>query len=255
MPPQSSHRPDEAETSRQQWTDLAQMVNGLAHEIKNPLSTVRLNLRLLSEDLDRYSDSEHERMQRRLKLAANEAERVENTLRDFLRFAGKVELAPVRTDLVEVIGELHDFYAPQAAAGSVVLRMSLPDEPVWCMIDVGLIKQAMLNLMINATQAMKDTGGELLIRLARQGAWIRIEVIDTGPGIPAEVLANIFEAYWSTKSDGSGLGLPTARRIVREHHGQLRVDSEVGKGTRFVILLPVDDGACMAPPPAAADDA
>lgn len=243
MPPQSTHTPDEAENSRRQWAELSQLVSGLAHEIKNPLSTVRLNMRLLAEDLARYNDEEHERLQRRLKLAADEAERVENILRDFLRYAGKVELSLQQADLVDVISELHDFFAPQAAASNVVFRTDLPEQAVMCLLDVGLIKQALLNLMINATQAMQGRGGELLIRLGHRDGWVNIEVIDTGPGIPPENIEGIFDAYWSTKADGSGLGLPTARRIVREHHGRLSVDSEVGKGTRFVIALPVDDGA------------
>jgi signal transduction histidine kinase len=243
LPPQSTHTPDEAENSRRQWAELSQLVSGLAHEIKNPLSTVRLNMRLLAEDLARYNDEEHERLQRRLKLAADEAERVENILRDFLRYAGKVELSLQQADLVDVISELHDFFAPQAAASNVVFRTDLPEQAVMCLLDVGLIKQALLNLMINATQAMQGRGGELLIRLGHRDGWVNIEVIDTGPGIPPENIEGIFDAYWSTKADGSGLGLPTARRIVREHHGRLSVDSEVGKGTRFVIALPVDDGA------------
>lgn len=239
---------NDAENSRQQWAELSQLVGGLAHEIKNPLSTVRLNLRLLAEDLARYHDPEHDRLRRRLKLAVGEAERVENILRDFLRFAGKVELSPRPADVVDVISDLHDFFAPQAAAGNVVLRTALPDHPVICRMDVGLIKQALLNLMINATQAMAGQGGELLIRLGERDGWIDIEVIDTGPGIEPDRLDRIFDAYWSSKPEGSGLGLPTARRVVREHRGRLSVDSEVGKGTRFVIALPRDDGPTDPPP-------
>jgi signal transduction histidine kinase len=230
----------DAENSSPQWEELSHLVNGLAHEIKNPLSTVRLNLRLLNEDLARFDDAEHDRIRRRLQMVADEAQRVEDTLRDFLRFAGKVELSLEQADVVDILDELQEFFAPQASASNVVLRTSLPDHPVICRLDVGLIKQALLNLMLNATQAMSASGGELLLRVTEDNGSANIEVTDTGPGIPADDLDHIFDAYWSTKPDGSGLGLPTVRRIVREHGGRLTVDSEPGKGTRFVMSLPCD---------------
>ena len=158
-----------------------------------------------------------------------------------MRFAGKVELAAATGDLRRVVEELLDFFAPQAEANHVVLRSTLPEAPVRCKIDVNLLKQAILNLMINAVQAMPD-GGELLLRLSSQRDSAVIEVIDTGPGISPDELAKVFEVYFSTKSHGSGLGLPTTRRIVREHGGAIRAESELGKGTRFVITLPLERG-------------
>ena len=142
-------------------------------------------------------------------------------------------------DLRRVIGELTDFFAPQADAARVVMRTSLPDEPVAVCLDVNLLKQALLNLMIDALQAMPG-GGELLIKVSRQRRMAMVEVIDTGTGMSAEQLSRIFQVYYSTKSRGMGLGLPTTRRIIREHGGTIQVDSEVGKGTRFIIQLPLN---------------
>jgi signal transduction histidine kinase len=105
-------------------------------------------------------------------------------------------------------------------------------------VDANLLKQAVLNLMINSTQAMAD-GGELLIRLAPRRGEAVLEVTDTGKGIPPEDQARIFQVYYSTKKGGTGLGLPTTQRIIREHGGTLSVQSQVGKGTRFVIALPL----------------
>ncbi len=221
--------------------ELGQLVGGLAHEIKNPLSTIHVNLKLLAEDLGRHQDEEHQRLARRLEAVQIEADRVNDVLNDFLRFAGKVELAAATGDLRRVVEELLDFFAPQAEANHVVLRSTLPEAPVRCKIDVNLLKQAILNLMINAVQAMPD-GGELLLRLSSQRDSAVIEVIDTGPGISPDELAKVFEVYFSTKSHGSGLGLPTTRRIVREHGGAIRAESELGKGTRFVITLPLERG-------------
>jgi signal transduction histidine kinase len=219
--------------------ELSQIVGGLAHEIKNPLSTINLNLKLLGEDLARHRDEEHQRLARRLQLVQGEAERLRQILDDFLHYAGRHELTLAEVDLRGVLSDLRDFFLPQAEASRVVLRTSLGNEPILCKIDVNLFKQALLNLMLNATQAMTE-GGELLLHIGSRGDNALIDVIDTGPGISAENLQNIFRAYWSSKTGGSGLGLPTARRIVREHGGTMNVESEPGKGTRFLITLPME---------------
>ncbi len=223
---------------REQLAELGRLAGGLAHEIKNPLSTINVNLKLLSEDLRHHDDELHSRWLRRLMSVQNEADRLRDILADFLRYAGKVELSPAVGDMRKIVEELTDFFAPQAEAGHVVMRISMPGEPVRCNVDAGLIKQAILNLMINATQAMPE-GGELLIRLSAPRGEAIIEVIDTGPGIPPELLPRLFEVYYSTRKGGSGLGLPTTRRIVREHDGTIHAESEPGKGTRFIITLPL----------------
>ena len=133
-----------------------------------------------------------------------------------------------------------DFFGPQADDARVVMRSSLPDQPVVCNVDAKMIKQAFLNLMVNAVQAMSE-GGELLIKVSTQRGRAVVEVIDTGPGMPPEQLDRAFEVFYSSKKHGTGMGLPTARRIIREHHGTIRAESEVGKGTRFILALPLHD--------------
>ena len=222
---------------QEQLVELRQLAGGLAHEIKNPLSTINVNLKLLSEDLGRLTDDEHRRWLLRLESVQHEADRLKGILDDFLRFAGKHELDLAVMDVRRLAGELVDFFTPQAEAAGVVMRTALPEE-VLCLVDANLIKQALLNLMINAVQAMAGPG-ELLIRAGRHRDEGVVEIIDTGPGMQTEELAKIFQAYYSTKQGGSGLGLPTTRRIVREHHGTIRVESEPGKGTRFIVALPL----------------
>ena len=224
--------------SLEHLVELGQLVGGLAHEIKNPLSTINVNLKLLAEDLNRFHDEEHRRLLRRLKNVQDETHRVKGILEDVLRFAGKYELSPAPVDLRRLVGELVDFFSPQADAAKVVIRTSLPDSQVRCSIDANLIKQALLNLMINAVQAMPQ-GGELLMKVSAGRGRAVLEVIDTGSGISPEDLSKVFRVYYSTKKGGSGLGLPTTRRIVREHGGDIRAESEVGKGTRFVLTLPL----------------
>jgi signal transduction histidine kinase len=98
----------------------------------------------------------------------------------------------------------------------------------------------MLNLMINGVQAMAGSGGDLIITLSNTPTRAIIEVIDTGPGIPADAVDKIFQAYYSTKKGGTGLGLPMSKRIVADHGGELRVRSEPGKGTDFTLELPLE---------------
>lgn len=218
-------------------TELSRIVGGLAHEIKNPLSTINLNLKLLAEDIDRHDDDEHHRWARRLVRVQNETDRVRAILDDFLRYAGQFEAHLTRVNLCDVVGELYDFFQPQAEASRVVLRISTPEAPIFCDLDPKLFKQALLNLLLNATQAM-SSGGDLVIKVAASDVEITLEVIDTGPGIAPETLQTIFQPYVSTKPDGSGLGLPTAQRILRAHGGSIRIQSELGKGTRFILTLP-----------------
>ncbi|UCD75955.1 MAG: hypothetical protein JSV91_03350 [Phycisphaerales bacterium] len=234
--------------------ELGSMTSGLAHEIKNPLSTVGLNAQLLHEGLEEADlpDDQRSRLLRRLESLKREVERLGGILTDFLQFAGRVKLDPQPRDVVRLVDELSDFYHPQCDQAGIVLRTDLPDRSIVAPVDETLLKQAVLNLMINATHAMADTGrppgevtdnpagkGELILRVEGDGEEARIHVIDTGSGIEPEKIAEIFHPYVSHKSGGTGLGLPTARRIIEEHGGRLEAHSERGRGSDFVIHLPL----------------
>jgi signal transduction histidine kinase len=218
--------------------ELGTLTSGLAHEIKNPLSTVQLNLQLLSEDLDPRDVHQH-RVIHRLAVVQRETSRLREILDDFLRYAGKMELERKPADLNDLLEELVDFFAPQAQLQRVQLRLRRDEGPLMASIDVKFIKQAVLNLMLNATQAMPN-GGELILSAKKIDGRARIDVIDTGGGIPPEAVKNIFMAYYSTKRGGTGLGLAITQRIAREHGGSLNVETEAGKGSDFYLLLPVN---------------
>ncbi|MCK4629010.1 MAG: hypothetical protein KAT56_08395 [Sedimentisphaerales bacterium] len=233
--------------------ELGKLTGHLAHEIRNPLSTIIMNLKLLSEDIarlaktlpDKTSAEEIESTQNRyqhqlhkIETVSREVERVTNTLNDFLRYAGRLELHPARYDINEILDDLIDFYEPQASGKGIQIRSSLSKTPIFCSIDKDYIKQAFLNLFINAGQVM-DQGGELIIRTSAQADKVLIEIIDTGPGIRPEEQEKIFDPYYTTRPGGTGLGLPTCRRIIEEHNGHLELHSEPGKGTRFVIEFPM----------------
>ena len=233
----SSRRRSARLQSVQRLAELGTLTGGLAHEIKNPLSTVLLNLQLLQEDLD-TSDPAYSRLLARLNTVNREASRLRDILDDFLRFAGKIELRREKVDLNVLLGELVDFFAPQAQLNRVQIRVKRYPSPVIVPVDSRLIKQTILNLMINALQAMPN-GGELILSISLEGDDARIDVIDTGSGIPADAVDKIFNAYYSTKRGGTGLGLAMSQRIVQEHGGKLTVNSESGKGSDFTVRLPL----------------
>jgi len=217
--------------------ELGTLTGGLAHEIKNPLSTVQLNLQLLQEDIGSDNPA-YSRVASRLNTVKNETFRLREILDDFLRYAGRIELEKKPVELGGLLDELVDFYSPQAQLQRVRLRLLRPDEPVVAEVDARLVKQAVLNLMINGLQAMTE-GGELILRLSADHDEARIDVIDTGPGISTEAVKKIFDAYYTTKRGGTGLGLAMAKRIAEEHGGRLKVTSEQGKGSDFAIELPI----------------
>ena len=235
-----ARRAEEEARRSQRLAELGSMTSGLAHEIKNPLSTVGLNAQLLIEDL-RSADleqNEAQRMVQRVETLRREVERLGGILGDFLQFAGRMKLDPQPHDIGAMVEALGDFYHPQCEQSNVILRVQVPDVPLLATVDEGLFKQALLNLMINAVQAMGDTGGELMLRVEGVGDRCVVQVIDTGPGIARARQEEIFHPYVSTRSGGTGLGLPTARRIIEEHGGTLDLASEEGKGTEFALSLP-----------------
>ena len=217
--------------------ELGTLTGGLAHEIKNPLSTVQLNLQLLREDLEPAGPA-YGRLVHRLETVQKETSRLRDTLDDFLRYAGGMELDRRPHDLNVLLEELVDFMHPQAQLQRVRLRVRRHGEPLVANLDERLFKQALLNLILNALQAMPD-GGELILSSGRHDGRAVVDVIDTGPGIPPESLGKIFQAYHSTKKGGTGLGLAITKRIVDEHGGTIAVTSEPGKGTDFRIRLPL----------------
>jgi signal transduction histidine kinase len=219
--------------------ELGTLTGGLAHELKNPLSTIQLNLQLLGEDVMPENPS-YSRLISRLNTVQKETARLRDTLDDFLRYAGRMELVRTPVELNGMLEELVDFYAPQAQLQQVALRLLPSAGKLVISADERLLKQAVLNLMINALQAMPETGGEIILSARLEGATAILDVIDTGRGMDAATVARIFEAYYSTKRTGTGLGLAIAYRIIREHRGTLTVTSEKGKGSDFRINLPAD---------------
>ena len=246
--------PDRNQKNKNEYLEqleaLSKLTGQLAHEIKNPLSTIKVNLKLISEDLNDLCSVESgvsgsaganqriTRSVRKISIIQKETDRLEQILEGFLQYLGKPELRLANVDVNELISDMVDFYRPQAYSHSITLRQSVYNKPLVCRLDSDMLKQVILNLFINAQQAMKE-GGELMVRTDRQAENVIIQVSDTGSGITSEELPYIFDAYYSTRPQGRGLGLPTAKKIIESHGGTIKVDSFPGKGTSFTIRLPI----------------
>jgi signal transduction histidine kinase len=249
--------------------ELGSMTSGLAHEIKNPLSTVVLNAQLAAEEIQDspLDDESKQRLLRRVETLGREATRLRDILSDFLRFAGRMKLDPHPQNLCAIVDELADFFQPQCDQHAVTQRLQLPAEPVIANVDQGLLKQAVLNLLINAVQAMAEQpperARELMLRVEAvtipaephdggretkpEHCEARIHVIDTGPGIEPARRDAIFRPYMTNKPGGTGLGLATTRRIIEEHGGRVQLWSELGRGSDFTIVLPLGASGPTAP--------
>jgi signal transduction histidine kinase len=175
---------------------------------------------------------------KRVQTLQREVRRLETIVEDFLRFArgGEVNRSP--HDLGSLVREVLDFVEPEDSGLGIRHHAELPAGLPLVMLDPGAFKQALLNLFVNARQAM-PAGGELIVRVRRAGNFVELSVTDTGVGMKPEDLERCFEVYFSTKKGGTGLGLSTTRRIVEEHGGTITVVSELGRGTSFSIVLPL----------------
>ncbi len=228
----------EVDLIRAKYDELAQLAGSLAHEIKNPLSVIHMNIELLGEDLAEIDAPGMRRSLNRVDIVREQCDRLEGLLRDFLRFAtmGKIEL--VSGNLNDQIITVLRAYQAQADANKVDIERFLdPDLPAILMHSDSL-QAALMNLVKNALEAM-DTGGQLLARTYGTRSSVALDLIDTGSGVDDNTVLHMFEPFYTTKEGGSGLGLPTARKIIEAHGGRISVQSKVGRGTKFTLEFPV----------------
>jgi signal transduction histidine kinase len=233
-----------------QYAELAELAGGFIHEIKNHISTLGLNLQLLSEDFADPKTQRERRALERVKRLQAECQRLVDVSNDFLRFARVQDVATGPVELAAVVAEVVDFFTPTARAANIEIKCYQPADLPTVALDADLFKQALLNLLLNAQQAMPD-GGEITIQAGREANGVVLNVIDAGRGMAPEVVARIFQPFYSTRPGGTGLGLATTRKIVEAHGGTIEVQSEVGRGSKFTIRLPAAPAVSptSAPPP------
>jgi signal transduction histidine kinase len=224
------------------YAELAQLTGRLIHDIKNHISTLGLNLQLLAEDLSQPETPKERRALQRVTKLQHETQRLTELSADFLRFIQLREAQKTPTRLQNVIDDLIDFYGPSAHKANVEIKTFLPVDLPPVELDIEPFKQGLLNLMLNAVQAMPQ-GGTLTIQAephhANGSPAVMLSFIDTGVGMSPEVQQQIFKPFFSLRPGGTGLGLPTLKKMVEAHGGTITVQSEPGKGSKFTILLPI----------------
>lgn len=212
---------------------LGRLTSGVAHEVKNPLNAMVLQLELLKSKLG----NQDERIQPQLEVLSAEIRRLDRVVKTFLDFTRPVELHLALTDLEILVREIFTLAEPHANQNEVRLTFesngSLPRLP----LDRDLIKQALLNLILNGCQAM-PSGGELRVSSRTSPDCVELDVADQGVGIPPETRPKIFSLYFTTKTGGTGVGLAMAFRIIQLHNGSIDFSSEVNRGTTFRVSLP-----------------
>ncbi|MFT5327259.1 MAG: signal transduction histidine kinase [Planctomycetaceae bacterium] len=226
----------------ERYMGLGSLAAGLQHEIKNPLAALSLHVQLLEEEI--ASSATTDEAQEMLSVIRTEVARIGGVLENFRDFAslGRLNLATV--DLAGLIDRQVRLIGPQTNLQKIDIRVELPDEPLPSLQgDRVRLEQVLLNLLVNAMEAMPE-GGTLTVRVetsrANDADTLRVEVLDTGPGITDAVRSRIFDPYFTTKNDGTGMGLALCDKIIRQHNGRIEIGSSQN-GAVFEIILPTTD--------------
>ena len=229
------------EHARQSSERVAYRVNlgsGLAHEIRNPLNSMNMNLQMLGEELQGVPGLEGGEHVEMLRSMQGEIKRIANLIDVFLQYARPATPHLEVKDLNEVLSATARFLQADFRQSAVDLVLDLEPLLPSVELDEGQLRQALLNILGNARQVMQPGGRVRLSSRAGIGGEVVVEIADTGPGIPPETIEKIFEPFFSKRAGGTGLGLAIARQMVENHRGRIEVDSEPGKGTTFRIRLP-----------------
>ena len=243
---------------------LGEMAASVAHEVRNPLASIKTSMQMLLDDLagdaPNHSDNPHaysvasttrqidDGMRDSVRVVLKEVERLDSIVRDLLLFSRPRSLHPVECHAVEVCERVLSLIEAQCMEANVVVHRVYHDTPP-VLVDIAQMEQVLLNLCINALQAMNE-GGILTVacQVRHKSAmdwpvevrgWLEISVSDTGTGIAPDQVERIFQPFYTTKAHGIGLGLPISRRLVEDHHGELYVESQPGYGATFTVQLPL----------------
>ena len=225
------------EELRSRYHELADMAGSLAHEIKNPLSVIRMNVELLLEDFENLDSPEARRALDKMEIVNRQCHRLENYLNDFLRFTRLSRLDLKSGSLNDQVLQVLEFFETQAGRQDVEVKRYLESDLPGIKLDSQTLQAALVNLVKNALESMPD-GGQLVARTRMTKTGVALDLIDTGTGLKSEALLKMFDSFYTTKDGGTGLGLPTAKRIIEAHGGVINVQSKVGLGTQFTIEFP-----------------
>jgi signal transduction histidine kinase len=224
---------DEIEVSRR-LANIGKLTSGVAHEVKNPINSIVVHLEILRNKLKQPDPD----TQRHMDVIGSEIQRLDRVVQTLVDFTRPVELRLTEVDLRGLVQQVAFVAGPDCERHGVHLETDVGDEPLPAKIDTDLIKQAVLNIIINGAQAMEN-GGTLTIRARQHGGEGQLEIHDTGPGIPPAIRDKIFNLYFTTKKSGSGIGLAMTYRIMQLHNGSVHFDTRSGEGTTFYLTVPL----------------
>jgi signal transduction histidine kinase len=226
---------------------IGRLTAGVGHEVKNPINAMVVHLELLRGKLVGQHGEVFAGAQRHVEILAGEMDRLDRVVQTLADFSRPMELRLREHDLRHVVGGVIELTAAEMRENGVTAILKAPAEPVMVRVDAELVRQALLNLMLNGMQAM-PRGGRLWVRIRRDQQSAVLDVMDEGEGIPAELLPRIFELYFTTKPKGSGIGLAMTYRILQMHGGAMEVRSNANpiaadRGTTFTLRLPLASSA------------
>jgi PAS domain S-box-containing protein len=224
----------------ERWAAIGKMAAKVAHEIRNPLSSISLNAELLQDEIGNYFAVDTEEAMTLLKAISAEIDRVTSLTEEYLQFSRLPESRPVRGNLHHVLEELVEFISHELKHKKIDFEYRIQDNLPSLYFDRVQIRRALLNIIRNAIEAMPK-GGKLKLWAEQKKRQVAIHVADTGSGISDDVIEKIFDPFFTTKDFGTGLGLAVVQQIIDEHGGQISCHSRVGEGTTFSIILFLDE--------------
>lgn len=222
----------------QRLAQLGTLLAGFTHEVRNPLSTIGLNLQLVLEDFRDVETTRDKRTQKRLSTVEGEVRRLQTILEEFLAHARAPEPKLAPCQLNDKLQALVDFHDPEMKDANLSCRFYPANEVGEVVCDWDQLQAAVQNLLRNAREATPP-GGQVFVSTMLEEDSVVINVTDTGAGIDQHQIERVLEPYFSTKKGGTGLGLPTVRRVAEDHGGTLTMQSEPGKGTQFLLRIPI----------------
>lgn len=219
---------------------LTLLAAGVAHEIGNPLNSLHIHLQLMEREVQKLDDGAKAELQQSIEVARSEVNRLDSIVTQFLRAIrpSRPELRP--ENINAIVEDAVRFFAPEIQDRDIIVEQELRSDLPLLELDRDQMKQAFYNVIKNSLEAMKRRG-TLRIRTDRDDTHVLVAFVDTGGGVSAENLSRVFEPYFTTKPLGTGLGLLIVRRIVREHGGELSIESSQDKGLTLTIRLPYID--------------
>lgn len=223
----------ELELSRR-MAAIGRLTSGVGHEVKNPINAIVVHLELLKNKIGETNSA----ASKHLEVIDAEIHRLDRVVQTLVDFSRPVELQLREHDLRRVIGDVIALATEELSTRNVTLESQLPSNPVVAYVDADLMKQAVLNVIQNGAQAMSE-GGRLRVLLEESRKVAILRIRDEGPGVPDDIKDRVFDLYFTTKSDGSGIGLAMTYRILQLHHGSVDVQSEVGHGAEFTMRIPL----------------